>query len=94
MKINLNNPLVIGTMSSSTDENGHRAFTRFGITRSVQDFLNIAQYIIDSAPDVSAFVVVDTETQVVIKFDGLVFDSIGLKSKRYTREKCKQEATA
>jgi len=94
MKINLNKPLVIGTMSASTDEHGHHKFTRFGTTRSVNDFIDAAQYIIDSAPDVSAFFVVDVETQAVIQFGGLVFDVLGLKSKRYARKEREQEAAA
>lgn len=84
MKINLNNPLVIGTISAPNDAGKH-TFTRWATTNTARDFLNVAQYLIDGCPDVSSFCIVDIESQAVIDFAGLVFDTLGLKSKRYSR---------
>lgn len=84
MTINLNNPLVIGTIAPIKGRNKH-SFTRWAETRSKDFFIRFAQYLIDSCPDVSGFVIVDVETQNVIRFDGLVFDVLGMKSKRYSR---------
>ena len=84
MKINLNNALVIGTMSKEVDKAGKHTFTRWADTHSKDFFLKVAQYLIDGIPDVSDFVIVDVETQTVLRFDGFVFDTLGMKSKRYS----------
>ena len=83
MKINLNNALVIGTMSDTINDEGKRTFTRWAETHSMEFFLRFAQYLIDSIPDLSAFVIVDVETQTVFRFSGFVFNTLGMKSKRY-----------
>lgn len=84
MKINLNNALVIGTIAEKQGNNGHCGFTRYAITKSQKDFLSFCQYLIDGCPDVSAFVIVDVESQIVIRFDSFVFDTLKMKSKRYS----------
>ena len=84
MKINLNNALVIGTMSETVNDAGKHTFTRWADTHSMSFFLQVAQYLIDSCPDVSNFVVVDVESQTVLSFSGLVLDTLEMKSKRYT----------
>ena len=83
MKINLNNALVIGTMSETVNEAGKHTFTRWADTNSMSFFLQVAQYLIDSCPDVSNFVVVDVKSQTVLSFSGIVFDTLKMKSKRY-----------
>lgn len=83
MKINLNNALVIGTMHDTVNEAGKHTFTRWAETHSKSFFLQVAQYLIDSCPDVSNFVVVDVESQTVLSFSGLVLDTLEMKSKRY-----------
>ena len=83
MKLNLNNALVIGTMSETVNDAEKHTFTRWADTHSKDFFLKVAQYLIDGIPDVSAFVVVDVESQNVLSFSGLVFDTLGMKSKRY-----------
>lgn len=83
MTVNLNNPLVIGQMSDTVNENGKHTFTRWADTHSKDGFVKVAQYLIDGIPDVSKFVVIDVKTQYVLRFDGFVFDTLGMKSKRY-----------
>lgn len=85
MKINLNNALVIGTTSEEVDKAGKHTFTRWGsFCGNKNKFLQFCQYIIDGCPDVSAFVIVDIESQNVLRFDSFVFDTLGMKSKRYS----------
>ena len=84
MKLNLNNALVVGTMSKDVDNNGKHTFTRWGMFCGNKDkFLQFCQYLIDGCPDVSDFVIVDVESQNVLSFSGLVFETLGMKSKRY-----------
>lgn len=84
MKINLNNALVVGTMSKEVDKAGKHTFTRWGTFCGNKDkFLSFCQYLIDGCPDVSDFVIVDVESQTVLRFDGFVFDTLGMKSNRY-----------
>lgn len=85
MTINLNNALVIGTMSNSVNAEGKHTFTRWCESHSMNHFLSFCQYIIDGCPDSSSFVIVDVESQNVLSFDGFVFKILGLKSKRYPR---------
>lgn len=81
MKINLNNPLVIGTATPAGEK---YKFTFWGKSENTGGFERIAQYLIDGIPDTKNFVVIDEKTQVVYKFDGIV-DALKLKSKRYPR---------
>lgn len=83
MKLNLDNALVIGTISETVDGARKHTFTRWADTHSKDFFLKVAQYLIDGIPDVSAFVVIDIESQSVLSFSELVFDTLGMKSKRY-----------
>lgn len=83
MTINLNNALIIGTMSETVNDAGKHTFTRWAESHSMKFFLDFAQYLIDGCPDVSAFVVIDVESQNVIKFDRFCFETLGMKSKRY-----------
>ena len=80
MKINLNDEIWTGI---DVQRKHSREFHRMAITTDKDSFLSFAQYILDSAPDVSNFVVIHKPTQAVISFSGLI-DTIGMKSKRYT----------
>ena len=84
MTINLNNALIIGTMSETVNDAGKHTFTRWAESHSMNFFLDFAQYLIDGCPDVSDFVIIDVESQTVLRFDGFVFDTLGMKSKRYS----------
>ena len=87
MKINLNDEIWTGIDAKRTNKRGQvtsREFQRMAITTDKDSFLSFAQYILDSAPDVSNFVVIHKPTQAVISFSGLI-DTIGMKSKRYTK---------
>lgn len=84
MTINLNNALIIGTMSETVNDAGKHTFTRWAESHSMKSFLDFAQYLIDGCPDVSDFVIIDVESQTVLRFDGFVFDTLGMKSKRYS----------
>ena len=84
MTINLNNALIIGTMSETVNDAGKHTFTRWADTHSKDFFLKVVQYLIDGIPDVSDFVIIDAESQTVLRFDGFVFDTLGMKSKRYS----------
>ena len=87
MKINLNDEIWTGIDVQHTSKRGKvisREFQRMAITTNKDSFLRFAQYILDSAPDVSNFVVIHKPTQAVISFSGLI-DAIGMKSRRYTK---------
>lgn len=85
MTINLNDEIWTGIDVKHVNKRGkivNREFQRIAITTNMEDFLNVAQYIIDGCPDVSRFVVIHKPTDKVINFSGLI-QTIGLKSKRY-----------
>ena len=80
MKINLNDEIWTGV---DVQRKHSREFQRMAITTNKDSFLSFAQYILDSCPDISRFVIIHQPSQAVIKFSGLI-DTIGMKSKRYT----------
>ena len=85
MTINLNDEIWTGIDVKHVNKRGkivNREFQRIAITTNMEDFLNVAQYIIDGCPDVSRFVVIHKPTDKVINFSGLI-QTIELKSKRY-----------
>lgn len=80
MNINLNNPIAIGY--DTTDKQGKRSFECLLITRSKEQFLEAAQYLLDSMPNLSNVVMVCCKEDLVINFEKLA-KGIGLKSERY-----------
>ena len=87
MKINLNDEIWTGIDVQRTSKRGKvisREFQRMAITADKDNFLSFAQYILDSAPDTTRFVIIHQPTQAVISFAGLM-QVIGMKSKRYTK---------
>ena len=81
MKINLNDEIWTGI---DVQRKHSREFHRMAITTDKDSFLSFAQYILDSCPDISRFVIIHQPTQTVISFTGLM-QVIGMKSKRYTK---------
>lgn len=79
MKINLNDEIWTGI---DVQKKSGREFQRIAITTDKNDFLTVAQYIIDSCPDISRFVIIHKPSDLVISFSGLI-KTIGMKSKRY-----------
>lgn len=85
MKINLNDEIWTGINVEHKNKRGKvidREFQRIAITTDKNDFLLIAQYVLDSCPDISRFVIIHKPSNMVISFPGLV-NTIGMKSKRY-----------
>lgn len=83
--INLNDEIWTGIDVQRKNNRGKvvsREFQRIAITTDMNDFLKIAQYILDGCPDVSRFVIIHKPSDMVISFSGLV-NTIGMKSKRY-----------
>ena len=81
MKINLNDEIWTGI---DVQRKHSREFQRMAITTDKDSFLSFAQYILDSAPDTTRFVIIHQPTKTVIDFTGLM-QTIGMKSKRYTK---------
>ena len=85
MKINLNDRITFG-IDVQTKHRGKiidRELQTIGTSESKDGFLTIAQYIIDSAPDTSRFVIWHRPTDYIISFDGLIRDTLHMQSKRY-----------
>ena len=86
LKINLNDEIWTGIDVERKDKKGNvtsREFQRIAITTNKDDFILVAQYIIDGCSDISRLVIIHKPTDYVIRFDGLI-KTIGLKSKRYS----------
>lgn len=85
MKINLNDEIWTGIDVQRKNNRGKvvsREFQRIAITTDKDEFLKVAQYILDGCPDISRFVIIHKPTNIVISFSGLI-KTIGMKSKRY-----------
>lgn len=85
MKINLNDEIWTGIDVQRKNNRGKvicREFQRIAITTNKDEFLQVAQYILDSCPDISRFVIIHKPSDMVISFPGLI-KTIGMKSKRY-----------
>ena len=85
MKINLNDRITFGidVQHKRRGKIIDRELQTLGTSESKDGFLTIAQYIIDSAPDTSRFVIWHRPTNYIISFDGLIRDTLHMKSKRY-----------
>lgn len=78
MKVNLNDRFVFGL---EIQEKSCLAFYSMGATGSKEKFLAFSQYLLDNFTGPDKIVVIHTETQKVIDFDGFM-KTIGLKKQR------------
>ena len=78
MKVNLNDRFVFGL---EIQEKNSLAFYSMGVTESKEKFLSFSQYLLDSFSGPDKIVVIHTESQKVIDFDGFV-KTLGLKKQR------------
>ena len=83
MGLDLDKELVIGTMTDTVNKIGQYTFTRWADTHSKSGFIQVAQYLIDSIPDISRFIILDVENSKVYSFSRVVKDILNLQSKRY-----------
>ena len=85
MKINLNDRITFGidVQHKRRGKIIDRELQIMGTSEAKDAFITLAQYILDSAPDTSRFVIWHRPTDYIISFDGLIRDTLHMKSKRY-----------
>lgn len=85
MKINLNDRITFG-IDVQTKRRGkiaNRELQTLGTSESIDGFTALAQYILDAAPNTDRFVIWHRPTDMIISFDGLIRDTLHMKSNRY-----------
>ena len=85
MKINLNDRITFG-IDVQTKRRGkiiNRELQTLGTSESKEEFVTLAQYILDGVPDTAHFVIWHRPTDMIISFDGLIRDTLNMKSNRY-----------
>ena len=85
MKINLNDRITFGidVQHKRRGKIIDRELQIMGTSEAKDAFITLAQYILDSAPDTSRFVIWHRPTDYIISFDRLIRDTLHMKSKRY-----------
>ena len=85
MTINLNDRITFG-IDVQTKRRGkivNRELQTLGTSESKEAFTALAQYILDGAPNTARFVIWHHPTDMIISFDGLIRDTLHMKSNRY-----------
>lgn len=85
MKINLNDRITFG-IDVQTKRRGkivNRELQTLGTSESIEAFTALAQYILDGVPDTTGFVIWHRPTDTIISFDGLIRNTLHMKSNRY-----------
>ena len=85
MKINLNDRITFG-IDVQTKRRGkivNRELQTLGTSESIDEFTALAQYILDAAPNTARFVIWHRPTDMIISFDGLIRNTLHMKSNRY-----------
>lgn len=85
MKINLNDRITFG-IDVQTTRRGKivsRELQTLGTSESREAFTALAQYILDGAPNTARFVIWHRPTDTIISFNGLIRDTLHMKSNRY-----------
>ena len=85
MTINLNDRITFG-IDVQTKRRGkivNRELQTLGTSESIDEFTALAQYILDAAPNTARFVIWHRPTDTIISFDGLIRDTLHMKSNRY-----------
>lgn len=85
MKINLNDRITFG-IDVQTKRRGkivNRELQTLGTSESKDGFTALAQYILDGAPNTASLVIWHRPTDTIISFDGLIRDTLHMKSNRY-----------
>ena len=85
MKINLNDRITFGIDVQTTrrGKSINRELQTLGTSESREAFTALAQYILDGAPNTARFVIWHRPTDTIISFDGLIRDTLHMKSNRY-----------
>ena len=81
MKVNLNDYFVFGLEIPEKESKTGLSFYSMGATESREKFLAFSQYLLDNFSGPDKIVVIHTESQKVIDFDGFM-KTIGLKKQR------------